>query len=147
MNEDTTVTLIGIKMAKPGLEFIFKGKNPDCNGCRFKNSCFNLDIGGRYKIVEIRNAPPLDCSIHEGGVRAVDVIKVPWTVLIESRMAINGSSITYKPIKCDINECTMYKLCHNPGIVIGDKYRIIKITGEPEEKCLMEYSLKLVEME
>jgi len=54
MNEDTIVTLIGVRMAKPDVEFIFKGKSRDCNGCNLKSTCMNLDEGGHYKIVGIR---------------------------------------------------------------------------------------------
>ncbi|KAF5423252.1 MAG: hypothetical protein C5S41_07775 [Candidatus Methanomarinus sp.] len=146
MNEDTIVTLIGIKMAKPGLEFIFKGKIPDCNGCRFKNSCFNLNKGARYKIVSVRNTSPMDCSIHEGGVQAVDVIEAPWTIMVESRMAISGSNIVYKPIHCNETECEMIKFCDNPGPVPKKKYTISNISDKPIGKCAKNYSLKLVEI-
>ena len=146
MNDDTIITLIGIRMAKPGTEFIFKGKNPDCNGCRFKNSCLNLEEGGRYKVVGLRNTSPLDCSIHEGGVQAVDVVESPWTVMIESRMAIQGSTIIYEPVHCHENDCEMYEYCHNPGLIPGNKYKILTIIGEPEGKCPRGYSFKLVEM-
>ena len=147
MNEDTIVTLVGIRMAKPGLEFIFKGNVPDCNGCRFKNSCLNLTKGARYKVVSLRNTAPMDCSIHEGGVQAVDVIETPWTVMVESRMAISGSTIIYKPIHCNETECEMIKFCNNPGPAANKKYKILNISSEPTGKCIKNYSLKLVDMQ
>lgn len=146
MHEETIVTLIGIRMAKPGTEFIFRGKSRDCNGCKIKNTCMNLDEGGRYKVVGVRDAPSLECSIHDGGVQAVEVIEAPWTAIIESRKAFNGSTVMFEIIKCDEEECRLKRLCQNPGPVPGQKYTIIRIVGEPEEECPRGYSLKIVEM-
>ena len=146
MNEDTIVTLIGVRMAKPGVEFIFKGKSTDCNGCNLKSTCLNLEEGGHYKIVSIRNAAPLDCSIHDGGVQAVDVVEVPWKVFIESRKVYEGSTITYEPVNCDEKDCEMFEVCQHPGPVPGRKYKILKIAGEPDGECIRDMSFKVVEM-
>lgn len=146
MNEDTIVTLIGMRMAKPGIEFIFKGESPDCNGCRLKSTCMNLDRGSRYRVVDIRNPNVLDCSIHEGGVQAVEVVEQPLTVLVESRMALEGSTIYYESIPCNESGCEMFEMCHNPGLVPGNKYIIVTVVGEPEGECKKGYSLKAVEM-
>jgi uncharacterized protein (UPF0179 family) len=145
MDEDTTVTLIGIRMAKPGTEFIFRGKSQDCNGCKVKSTCMNLDKGTRYKVMSVRDAPSLECSIHDGGVQAVEVIKAPWTVMIESKKAFDGSTIVYESIDCD-EKCNSKKLCNNPGPIPGEKYTILTIVGEPEEKCAKGFALKIVEM-
>lgn len=146
MDEDTIITLIGIRMAKPGTEFIFRKKSSDCNGCKIKNTCLNLEEGGRYRIVSVRDAPSLECLIHEGGVMAVEVIETPRSVLIESRKALEGSTIVYEPVKCNEDECEMMELCQNPGITPGNKYTILKIENEPEEECRMGYSLRIVEI-
>ncbi|HUW67070.1 MAG TPA: UPF0179 family protein [Candidatus Nanoarchaeia archaeon] len=146
MDEDTTVTLIGIRMAKPGTEFIFRGKSLDCNGCKVKSTCMNLEKGGRYKVVRVRDAPSLECSIHDGGVKAVEVIKAPWTVMIESKKAFDGSTIVYETINCDEEACNSKKLCNNPGPIPGEKYTILTIKGEPEEKCPNGFALNIVEI-
>lgn len=147
MDKDNIVTLIGIRMAKPGTEFVFKGKSPECSDCRIKSTCLNLDAGGHYRVVRVRNTSPLDCSIHDGGVQAVEVEEAPITVLLESRKAFDGSTINYEPVSCNESECKIFDACQKTGAVPGEKYRISKIIGEPEGECLKEYSLKLVEME
>ena len=146
MNDDTIVTLIGVRMAKPGVEFIYRGKSRDCNGCNLKNTCLNLDEGGQYKIVSIRNAAPLDCLIHDGGVQAVDVVEIPWKVFIESSKAYEGSTIIYEPFECDEKDCEMFEMCQHSGPIPGQKYKILKIIGEPSGECIRDISFKIVEM-
>ena len=146
MDEDTIVTLIGVRMAKPGNVFVFRGKTPDCEGCKLNNTCLNLDIGGHYKVVSVRDSPPLDCAVHDKGVQAVEVVEAPWTVLLESRMVREGSTIVYEPVTCNETDCDMFDMCQNPGPVPGNRYTIVNVVGEPEGECAKEYSLKIVEM-
>jgi uncharacterized protein (UPF0179 family) len=146
MDEDTIVTLIGVRMAKPGNVFVFRGKTPDCEGCKLSNTCLNLDIGGHYKVVDVRDSPPLDCAVHDKGVQAVEVVEAPWTVLLESRMVREGSTIVYEPVMCNETDCDMFDMCQNPGPAPGNKYTIVNVVGEPESECAKEYSLKIVEM-
>ena len=146
MDEDTIVTLIGVRMAKPGNVFVFRGKTPDCEGCKLNNTCLNLDIGGHYKVVGVRDSPPLDCAVHDKGVQAVEVVEAPWTVLLESRMVREGSTIVYEPVTCNETDCDMFDMCQNPGPVPGNRYTIVNVVGEPGGGCAKEYSLKVVEM-
>ncbi|MDF1557322.1 MAG: UPF0179 family protein [ANME-2 cluster archaeon] len=146
MDEDTIVTLIGVRMAKPGTVFEFRGRTPDCEGCKLNNTCLNLDLGGHYKIVEVRDAPPLDCAVHDKGVQAVEVVEAPWTVLLESRMAREGLAVTYEPIACSESDCDMFDMCQRPGPIPGNRYIIINVVSEPEGECAKGLSLKIVEM-
>ncbi|MDF1532028.1 MAG: UPF0179 family protein [ANME-2 cluster archaeon] len=146
MDEDTIVTLIGVRMAKPGNVFVFRGKTPDCEGCKLKNTCMNLDIGGHYKVMSVRDSPPLVCAVHDKGVQAVEVVGAPRTVLLESRMARQGSAVVYEPVSCDESDCNMFEMCQNPGPVPGNRYTIVKVVGEPNGDCVKDFSLKIVEM-
>jgi uncharacterized protein (UPF0179 family) len=146
MDEDTIVTLIGVRMAKPGNVFVFRGKTPDCDGCKLNNTCLNLDVGGHYKVVGVRNSPPLDCAVHDKGVQAVEVVDAPWTVLLESRKALDGSAVVYEPVTCNETACDNFDICQNPGPLPGNKYTIVHVVGEPQGDCVKEYSLKVVEM-
>lgn len=96
---DTKITLIGSRLAREGLEFIFKGEMPECKKCRLKNTCLNLEPGRRYKVVRIKSQDIHECFLHDsGGVLAVDVSRAPITTSVESRKAVQGGAkIMYEP--------------------------------------------------
>ncbi|HMK16206.1 MAG TPA: UPF0179 family protein, partial [Methanomicrobiales archaeon] len=87
------VTLIGRLLARPGLEFIFEGELPECEHCRVRKACNNLQAGRKYRIVSVRTAAPHDCTIHEGGTCAVEVVESPLVALVNADMAIMNSRI------------------------------------------------------
>ncbi len=147
MSDKTCVTLIGCKLADIGMEFIFQGKSSECEGCKLTNSCLNLEVGRRYKVLGLRGGIKQRCLIHESGVVAVEVTESPTTASIESRRAFNGSKIFYDYIDCDDYGCEFYNLCHPPGLKNGDKCTILKVTGDiPGECCSKGLSLKLAEL-
>ncbi|OYT61308.1 hypothetical protein B6V01_005665 [Methanosarcinales archaeon ex4572_44] len=90
-NLNSTITLIGTRLAKIGNEFIFYGPTPDCGDCKLKNTCNNLEPGNKYKITGVRNGQVHACAVHDTGVYAVEVIPAPTTALVESKMVFNGS--------------------------------------------------------
>ena len=65
------ITLIGVGLAKVGVEFVFNGPTNECETCKLKNTCLNLDIGRRYRIVSVRGNMKHDCELHYIGVKAV----------------------------------------------------------------------------
>lgn len=144
---DTIITLIGSEVAFEGYEFIFMGEATECKDCRLKNACLNLHEGSKYRLVALRDAPVHECPLHEGGVRAVEVVEAPFLVAIESRKAFGGSKVVYNPIECGEEECPMYELCHPSGLEEGDKCTITKVVGNPPQSCPKGFSLKLVELE
>ncbi|MDY6964563.1 MAG: UPF0179 family protein [Halobacteriota archaeon] len=146
MVEDTNVTLIGTKLAKIGNEFIYKGSSVECDSCKLKNSCLNLFIGKRYRILGLRGGTEHDCPIHDSGVVAVEVIESPVFTAIESRRAFNGSKIFFEHIQCDNKDCNAYELCHPTGLNDGDRYTISKVIGDISDDCSKDLSLKLVEL-
>jgi uncharacterized protein (UPF0179 family) len=46
----TQITLIGTKLASIGLEFTFVGPTPECETCKLRNTCINLEPSRRYRI-------------------------------------------------------------------------------------------------
>jgi len=146
LDTDTTITLIGSRLAKEGMEFIFKGEAKECQKCKLKNTCMNLERGRKYRIVNVRNGARHECSIHDDGVLAVDVIESPIMTTVESRQAINGASIRYEPLKCSELDCSMYELCHPQGLKKGDRCTITGVPGNLDDECALEYSLKKVEL-
>lgn len=146
MSEKTSVTLVGSELVNNEMEFIFYGPASECEGCKLKNSCLNLEEGRRYKVLGPRGGMKQNCPIHESGVVAVEVIESPTTASIESRRAFNGSKIFYDHINCNENECEFYDLCHPMGIKNGDKCTILKVIGDLPGECPKGFSLKLAEL-
>ena len=139
------ITLIGVRLAKVGIEFVFNGPTSECEGCRLKNNCMNLDIGRRYRVVGTRDTHH-ECPLHDGGVYAVEVVEMLTIVAIESRKALEGSKISFDPPRCDKNVCSIYDLCHPLWLRPGDKCTINSIVGATPENCIDGHTLRLVEL-
>ena len=122
----TTITLIGSKLAKPGVEFIYRGPQPECEGCKLKAVCLNLDKDKKYVIVSLKSGSEHECKLHDTSVRAVEATPCPIIVAIESRKAFNGSKLTYEEPKC-VKTCPNYDACHPIGLVSGEKYTIADV--------------------
>jgi len=124
------VTLVGEKLAKPGVEFIYYGPADPCKTCRLARVCVgNLEPGRRYKVLRIRNIEH-SCPLHEGKVRVVDVIEPSIEVAVDPRYAIVGSRITLNFIECD--DLEKQNVIKPEGLFEGDVVKILEITGELE---------------
>jgi len=135
------ITLIGSELAKTGNEFIYLGLLEECESCRFKRICHNnLEIGTRYKIVSVRSANH-PCTVHENGVKVVEVAPAEFTILIESKKALEGVTLTHNDVQCDKVCCKNYLSCHPEGI--SGKYKVSQISSEKVE-CPKGNSLKKV---
>ena len=145
-DDNTTITLIGSRLAQEGLTFTFMGETPECDKCNLRSTCMNLEKGRIYEIINIRNTTVHDCAIHDGGVITVDVIKAPVITSMDSRKAVEGANVRYESQSCDEIECDMYDLCHPKGIKKGDKCTIVQVIGNLDDECVLGYSLKKVEL-
>ncbi|MDP2845744.1 MAG: UPF0179 family protein [Candidatus Methanoperedens sp.] len=143
---NTIITLIGTKLAKVGNEFNFKGAAKECEPCKLNKTCLGLNIGSKYRIINLRNSGKHECFVHDSGVCAVEVIEAPIIMALESKKAIKGSKITYEQISCNFSNCENVVLCRPSGLRQGDKYSITNVEGELNEPCRKSYSLKVVEV-
>ncbi len=134
------VTLIGSKLAKEGVEFIYLGITKKCRSCKLKTVCSNLEPGRRYRVVKVRDKKH-GCSLH-GEVVAVEVKKLPITVNIKREQA-EATAVSFSPIPCDFVWCREYEHC-NPGIK-EKEYRIVKVLEDVH--CPKGYELKKVMIE
>ncbi|MCC7575586.1 MAG: UPF0179 family protein [Methanomethylovorans sp.] len=144
---DTTITLIGSRLAKEGMEFIFEGESNECNRCKLKNTCLNLEKGRRYRVVGIKTPSVHECFLHDGGVIAVEVVKSPVVAILDSRKAIKGAKISYEPPKCRDVPDDMYDLFFPEGLRIGDKCTITDILDNIEDVEICASPLKKVELQ
>lgn len=144
-DSNTTITLVGNRLAKVGVEFVFRGPAMECEKCKLKNTCLNLDKNKKYQVVTIRNGMDHECFLHDTSVRAVEVLPSPIIVAIESRKAFNGSKIVYEEPKC-ATTCASYAVCHPSGIVNGDRYTIAEVLNDEVGPCEKGLTLKKVEL-
>lgn len=120
------ITLMGKRIAKPGLEFQFMGNILDCRDCPLKNICFMLETGKYYRITNVRDKEH-PCRVHDmNKVVTVEVEEIPTPIAVNKRYAIEGSSITYESNRCDDIDCEYYDLCNIPGLRDGTRVRIEK---------------------
>ena len=145
VDKEKRVTLVGAKLAKAGDEFIFLGLPEKCEACKLKKSCANLEVGRRYRIEHVRDEIKHDCYIHEDGVRVVEVTEPPLKVAIDTKHALKGAKMVFKPAVAD---CEEGDLCHPTGLKEGDRCTILDVIDDAQgnDKMLKERGLKLVEV-
>ncbi|KLK88316.1 hypothetical protein SZ63_04610 [Methanoculleus sediminis] len=142
----TKVTLIGAALAKPGLDFVYEGNScPECETCKVRKTCHNLQPGRRYRVATVRTNTRHDCPVHHEAVIAVDVVEAPLVALIGADMAIANSKVSYE-FSCPKIECRSYRLCRPDGIIEGEKYIVEEVLGNAPDVCERGRALKLVEL-
>ncbi|KDE60582.1 hypothetical protein EL22_15930 [Halostagnicola sp. A56] len=144
----STVTLLGTRLAEPGTEFVYHGEADACEGCPYRSQCLNLSPETKYRVTSIReNAQTLECGVHDGGVRAVEVEPVSVTANVRKKGAYAGSTNSL-PGSCPYVECPSHEYCEPDGVDLDEEYRIREIVGDPpHDICHLNRSLQLVELE
>jgi uncharacterized protein (UPF0179 family) len=142
---DTTITLVGSRLAKEGEDFMFLGESRECQKCKLKRTCLNLEPGRKYRIVKLRGDTVHECFIHDAGVLAVEVMASPILAAIDSKKAIAGARISYERPKCSSFVDSLYDLINPEGVRNGDKCTVMKVF-ESIDEGLSGCSLKKVEL-
>lgn len=140
----TKVTLMGTVLAKQGVEFIYEGESAECDTCKVKKACNNLQKGRKYRIVSVRTTHH-ECPVHLNGATAVEVMEAPISALISPEMAIINSKIKLE-IACNKADCRSFALCRPEGVVEGEKYIVTDVLGNAPDICEKGRPLKLVEI-
>jgi uncharacterized protein (UPF0179 family) len=139
------VTVVGELQCKKGFEFVFGGPIAECRECKVKNVCFHLEENRRYRVKSVRTVHH-ECKVHEGGVRVVEVERVPTKSAIPSRTAVEGSMVAFEACDCDAISCPNYRLCRPLGASDGMRFKIVSV--EPGEvECPRKKSLRVVSLE
>ncbi|MFC3958758.1 UPF0179 family protein [Halovivax cerinus] len=144
----STITLIGDGLAEPGTEFVYEGEADACAGCPYRSQCLTLEPGQRYRVTDVReNAQLLECALHDGGVRAVEVEPTTVQANVPDEGAFAGSEATLGG-PCPYVECPSHHLCEPDGIDPAESARIVRVTGDPpHEVCHLDRSLTTVELD
>ena len=125
------VTVVGELQCRKGYEFVFGGPIADCRDCKVRNVCFHLEQDKWYRVVEIRDVHH-DCKFHEGGVRVVEVERIPIKAAIPRRAAVEGSVLTFEEPNCKRIGCPYLRLCKPLGASDGMKFKISSVKEEIE---------------
>ena len=136
MTAASKITVIGERLAKPGNTFFFLKEQEECEKCKIKGTCLNLDPGRKYQITSVRNTTRLNCGLHDGSVLAINVKNAPIEAYIDSKKAIIGSKVSYEPIKKETDfteDSAENDLFHPKGLERGDKC-IVKEIFEGTER-------------
>ena len=140
----TKVTLVGTVLAKTGFEFIYESEAQECDTCKVKKACNNLQKGRKYRIVTVRTTHH-ECPVHLNGATAVEVMEAPISALISPEMAIVNSKVKIE-LSCNKADCRSYALCRPDGVVDGEKYVVTEVLGNAPDICEKGRALKLVEL-
>ncbi len=138
------VTLIGSEIAKVGLEFIYEGLLPECEGCSVKKACHNLKPGRKYRIVGVRKTSHA-CSVHYNDACAIEVVEAPVRALVSADMAIRDTRIAFDS-SCSRQDCENFPLCNPDGVIQGEKYVVAEVVGSAPGACDRGRRLQLVDL-
>lgn len=142
-----TVTLIGTRLAEPGVEFVYRGESSDCAGCPYRGQCLNLTEGVRYRVTNVRESGTLECAVHDTGVTAVDVEPTSVRANVPSTSAYAGSTAQLEGT-CPHTDCPSHPYCEPMGAEFDTSYKIREVIGEPpHDFCMLDRDLTLVEFE
>jgi hypothetical protein len=99
----------------------------------------------RYRVTAVReNASTLDCAVHDGGVRAVEVEPASVTATVDSQSAYAGSRASLEG-PCPHVECPSHPYCVPEGADFDAEYRVEEVLGDPpHERCHLDRDLTLV---
>jgi len=139
------VTVVGELQCRRGYEFVFEGPLAECRDCKVRNICFHLDENRRYRVTDVRDLHH-ECKVHEGGVRVVEVERIPTKAALPARVALEGSVITFEESDCDAVGCPNYRLCNPFGATEGMKCKILSV-DPGEVACPRARSLRVVSLE
>jgi uncharacterized protein (UPF0179 family) len=143
----STVTLVGSRLAEVDQEFVYGGEAAGCAGCPYREQCLNLTEGVRYRVTSVReNAQTLECAVHDGGVRAVEVEPTSVPATVAARGAYAGSRAGLEG-PCPHTDCPSHPYCVPDGADFDREYRITEVVGDPpHDHCPLGRELTLVEL-
>ena len=139
----TKISLIGIDLAKEGIEFTFVGPLVGCAECRIKNVCFNLDPGRTYKILKVREKENPCFVFNQDKVATVEVEEVPeYAHMQYGKKLQEGSSINLKSMNCDQFTCPSIEKCNIMHMRDGSRVTINKV--EDKLDCPKGFNMRKV---
>lgn len=128
--DKTIVTLVGEGQSSKGFKFVASVPPEVCRQCKLFLVCMGKLVPGRaYEVVELKEKEHF-CGLYEGKVRVARVIQSPVEILVKPQHAMEGVTMVYAGIQCEVTRCPMEKVCKPEGVRKGEK---VKIVGVPED--------------
>lgn len=139
------ISLIGLDLAKEGLEFTFVTPLVGCAECRIKNVCFNLEPGRDYRVKKVRDKEhPCNVFNHDK-VATIEVEEIGEKVNLQyGRKVQEGSKVTLKSMNCDHYTCSNIETCNLLHKREGVKATISKVVEKLD--CPKGYDMRRVEV-
>lgn len=140
------ITLLGTALAAEGTEFVYRGEAAGCAGCPYREQCLTLTEGVRYEVTDVRDGgQTLDCAVHDGGVRAVEVEPASVTAAVPEKGTYAGSKASLAG-PCPHVDCPSHEYCVPKGAAFDAEYRVAEVLGDPPHNyCVLDRDLALVE--
>lgn len=122
------ISLIGVDLAKEGLEFTFVEPLKGCTECRIKNVCFNLEPGTSYRITKVREKENPCFVFNKDKVNTIEVEPLDEFLNAQNGMKLQeGSTIKATSLECKQFTCPNIEVCNLIHIKEGRKARINSI--------------------
>lgn len=136
------LTVLGEKLAKPGLVFRYAGEtDPGCAGCRLHKVCHgSLKAGRDYTVKAVRDVKHDCCHVFDGKVQVVEVDPKPLPVRMTIPVtALRGTGVSKHWDECGA-VCLLKRHCNPAGLPAGVTAQIEKVEGDVT--CLAGRKLK-----
>jgi len=145
------ITCVGKNQARIGYQFRFIGVIEECKKCKdgLRGICIEGLLKNHvYEVIEVRDINH-ECPIHKDGVTVVEVKFVPFEIAVKSNQAHEGSVIKIPIIRCEVQDCLLFKYCcpvefEDTG---KKKYKIMKVKERKKDICNKKLDLSIVEVE
>ncbi len=122
------ISLIGVDLAKEGLEFTFVEPLKGCTECRIKNVCFNLEPGMSYRITKVREKENPCFVFNRDKVNTIEVEPVDDYLNAMNGMKLQeGSTFKTTSLECDRITCPNIETCNLMHVKEGKKAKIVSI--------------------
>jgi uncharacterized protein (UPF0179 family) len=137
------ITLLGVKLSKPGNKFVFIGETENCSDCRLRGACLKLEENRVYEVSSVKDTVHT-CKVFEEGVRTVEIFESSYQVTTGAKLAVEGATISFSLRDCDLIDCPYFSNhCCPSYLNEGEKFKVIDVSSEKIE-CKQGYQLKLV---
>lgn len=124
------VTVVGESQARVGYAFVFNGPAEACFKCKYYKACLEgLEEGRVYAVRSVLDKA-LDCKLHSGAGRLVEIEEEAIEAAVEEKKAILGALIDFRAVECGNRVCGNRGLCNPVGLRHGDKCRVVKAGGK-----------------
>ena len=136
------LTVIGEKLATPGLAFRYEGEtDPGCAGCKLRAVCHGgLKAHRDYRIKAVRPVQHDVCHVFEGKVQIVEVEEAPLPVRVAIPVsATRGTGVSKHFEECGA-ACLFKQHCNPVALPAGATAKIEKVEGDVP--CLVGRKLK-----